>query len=402
MTLTGGMRVQKFLDAPHYKGHVQISDFNPRRLLNKFGVSYDTADKRALRKAKFASNFNGSTNHVVFNKIRAALDNSIIKGSIEVAGFAQPAYKIDLDVSEIDLDRYLARPHATRNSAGGEQPKPLEVPLDKIRRLDMQGQTRIVRLKAFGIRSSDVSIQLSAKGGRVTFGPNKARLYGGRYTGKTIVDTTQRIPKFIISEELTNVQLGPFLKDANIYDKLSGTGDVSMNLTARGYQARAILQTLKGKGAISLRNGKIEGVNLQKSINDARVQYQMLRGKPVPVLPDASDETVFARFTGTITITNGVARNNDLSMRGANLRASGNGAANLSKETISYRLNVTLAETSSSKGVTVPVDISGTFSQPTYSVAWNEVLKAQVEKAIENKIEDRLKKKFKNIFKLKL
>ncbi len=94
--------------------------------------------------------------------------------------------------------------------------------------------------------------------------------------------------------------------------------------------------------------------------------------------------------------------------RGANLRAKGKGTANLPADKIDYRLLVTLAEGASRKGTTVPVDIRGTFSAPQYSVAWNEVLQAEVEKKLEKKLEkkkkkfkDKLREKLKKKFKLK-
>ncbi|MFQ5757452.1 MAG: AsmA-like C-terminal region-containing protein, partial [Acidiferrobacterales bacterium] len=404
LVLSARVRVSKFMTAPRYKGVVQVAAFDLRRLLNKSGFSYDVADKRVLRRVKFASNFKGSPDGMVFSEINATVDSSVITGMIEIKNFTHPAYRIDLDVGEVDLDRYVAsgrRRAAVPKVVSGRQPQPLQIPLGIVRDLDLQAHARFARLKVFGLHSSDVSVRLAAKAGLMTIGPNRATLYGGRYQGNTTIDVRRKVPKITIREGLTHIQLGPFLKDANMYKKFSGTGDITVNLTARGYDTGAILRTLNGKGVIVVRNGKVEGVNLQKSINRARVQYEMLRGRPVSVVPDASDETVFTHLASTITLSNGVAQNNDLRMQGRNLRATGKGAASLPKETINYRLNVTVAEAASSRGITVPVDIRGTFSQPTYSVAWNEVLQAQVQRSIQKKFEDSLRKKLKDKFKLK-
>jgi AsmA protein len=228
-------------------------------------------------------------------------------------------------------------------------------------------------------------MKLSANGGLVTVGPSQAKLYGGSYSGQTKVDARQKTPKFTINEKLIGINLEPFLKDAQIYENFSGTGDLSMNVTARGASTDAVIKTLTGKGAVSARNGKIKGVNLQQSINDAKAKYDKLRGKPVDVTPKATDESLFSSFNATFNITNGVARNDDLRLQGANMRATGKGAANLTNEKIDYRLYVTLAEDASRKGSTVPVDIGGTLTQPQYKVAWNEVLKAQAKKKLDKK-----------------
>ena len=72
-----------------------------------------------------------------------------------------------------------------------------------------------------------------------------------------------------------------FLKDADIYDKLSGTGNLTLDLRARGFDADAIMNTLSGKTVLAVTNGKIEGVNLQKLVNDARTKYNQLRGNVI-------------------------------------------------------------------------------------------------------------------------
>jgi AsmA protein len=256
------------------------------------------------------------------------------------------------------------------------------LPLDTLRGLNLQGQLRVNKLKAFGLRSSNASMKLSAKTGVVTVGPSQAKLYGGSYSGQTKVDARQKTPKFTINEKLTGIDLAPLLKDAQIYEDLSGTGDLSMNFTARGANTDAVIKTLTGTGAIAARDGKIKGVNLQQSINDAKAKYDKLKGKSVDVTPKATDESVFSSLTATFNITNGVARNDDLRLQGANIRATGKGSVNLTNEKLDYRLFVTLAEEASREGSTVPVDIGGTLTQPQYKVAWSEALKDQATKKL--------------------
>ncbi|MFQ6022529.1 MAG: AsmA family protein [Acidiferrobacterales bacterium] len=397
LALTGKLKVRQLDTKPQVNGQLAVPKLDLRKLMKKFDVDYKAVDKKVLANASFKSSFNASADHVAFEKLNAKLDESTLSGKLAVRNFSKPAYAFNLTLDQIDLDRYLPPASPQQKGASGKQDVVATLPLDVLRDLNVRGQARINKLKAFGIRSSNVSIKLGAKNGLLTVGPNQAALYGGRYSGKTVVDARSKTPKFTVNEKLTNVQLGPFLRDAEVYDKLTGTGNVDMNLTARGSNTQRVMQTLNGKGVINLRNGEILGVNLQQSINDAKTKYDKLRGKPVKVRPKATDSTVFTRFSGTVNFTNGVARNNDLTMQGANLRASGKGTANLPKETIHYRLEVTLAEAASRKGATVPVDIRGTFSAPEFNVAWNEVLKAEIEKKVKKKIEKKKEEKKKEL-----
>ncbi len=381
LAMTGDIKVTQLDKAPQASGRVTISPLDLRALMKSFGVTYETTDKSALGKLGLSSEFSASADHLALKKLDAKLDESTLRGSLAIRNFSKPSYTFDLTIDQIDLDRYLA----PAEDAAGEQDAVAALPLETLRGLNLQGQLRVNKLKAFGLRSSNASMKLSAKAGFVTVGPSQAKLYGGSYSGQTKVDARQKTPKFTINEKLTGIDLAPFLKDAQIYENFSGTGDLSMNLTARGANTDAVIKTLTGKGAIAARNGKIKGVNLQQSVNDAKAKYDKLKGKSVDVKPKATDESLFSSLTATFNITNGVARNDDLRLQGANIRATGKGSANLINEKLDYRLFVTLAEEASRKGSTVPVDISGTLTQPQYKVAWGEALKGQATKKLEAK-----------------
>jgi AsmA protein len=378
LAMTGDIKVAQLDKSPQVSGHVKIPPLDPRALMKSFDVTYETADKSVLGKLELSSEFSASANHLGLKKLDAKLDESTLQGSLAIRNFSKPSYTFDLTIDQIDLDRYLA----PAEDATGEQDTVAALPLDTLRGLNLQGQLRVNKLKAFGLRSSNASMKLSAKTGVVTVGPSQAKLYGGSYSGQTKVDARQKTPKFTINEKLTGIDLAPLLKDAQIYEDLSGTGDLSMNFTARGANTDAVIKTLTGTGAIAARDGKIKGVNLQQSINDAKAKYDKLKGKSVDVTPKATDESVFSSLTATFNITNGVARNDDLRLQGANIRATGKGSVNLTNEKLDYRLFVTLAEEASREGSTVPVDIGGTLTQPQYKVAWSEALKDQATKKL--------------------
>jgi AsmA protein len=226
----------------------------------------------------------------------------------------------------------------------------------------------------------------------VELGPNSAILYGGTYTGRTTLDARAATPRLKMEEKLERIALGPFLKDAGVFDRFSGTANLDLALTAQGSDVAALKRTLSGTAAVNATDGKIEGVNLLKLIADAKRLRDQARGKRVSVAAAPADETAFTRLRSTFRLSNGVATTDDLALEGPVLRATGKGRADLVKETLDFRLPVTVAEGAQQRGTTVPVLIGGTFTKPSFGVDLGVMAKQEVEKAVEKKLEQELKK----------
>jgi AsmA protein len=332
--------------------------------------------------------------------LKLAIDDSRLTGSAEIRNLQAPAYRFDLSLDQFDLDKYL--PPASEKKAAPATPAaaaaaaPIEIPLGLVRALDVQGKFAIGKLKAFGLRSEDIRIQLTAGKGLIQLGPNTAKLYSGTYNGRTALDVRGATPQLNMEEQLTGIQLGPFLKDAGVFDKFSGGAELRLALAAQGADADRIKRTLNGTVAVAATNGKIEGVNLQKLIADAKRLRDTARGKTVSVAAAPADETAFSALRATIKVTNGVAATDDLALEGPVVRAKGKGSADLVKEKLDARLNVTVAEGAERKGTTVPVLIGGTFAKPSFGVDLGEVAKREAEKAVEKELERQIEKLRKN------
>jgi AsmA protein len=356
-------------------------------------------DKAAPIKAALQSRVTASPDALTLAKLDLKVDDSRLTGSMEIHNFASPALRFDLALDKIDLDRYLAadKPASkpTGNPPAGGTPSasapvaepPVELPLSSLRGLDVKGKFRIQEMKAFGLRSKDAHLQLNARNGLIAFGPNQAKLYGGSYRGETVLDVRGKTPQLKLDEKLEQVQVGPLLKDMQLFDHYTGTGNIGLKLTAQGFDADQIKKSLNGTAGVAFRDGKIEGVDLVKLIEQARALRDAARGKPVASKTAQSDATVFKSLTANVRVVNGVAQNDDLVLDSAKLRATGRGTADLAREILDYRLKVTVAEGVGQRGTTVPVIVAGTFAAPSYNVDFSELLKQEAGKQLEKKIQ---------------
>jgi AsmA protein len=127
-----------------------------------------------------------------------------------------------------------------------------------------------------------------------------------------------------------------------------------------------------------------------------------LNGQPAPK-EEGPNQTDFSELTGTATVANGVISNQDLMAKSPLLRVTGKGDVDLPKEALDYLLTATIVgslegqggkELTELKGVSVPVQVSGTFAAPKYQVRLDQVLKESAEKKVKEKLEKKLEKKF--------
>lgn len=381
---------KRIVDAPSFRGTAELKPFNPKELARAFSIDIPTVDPKALTRTSLSGTFTATSDRVALDKLSVRLDDSEIRGKASLGLGAKPAYRFDLALNQIDVDRYLppAAPEQAAKATPARAAAPIALPIGLLRGLDVQGRFALGKLKAFGIRSTDIEIPMIARNGLIEIGPNKASLYEGRYRGHMKLDVRKGAPRYEINEALTAVQLGPLLTDAEVFDKFSGVGNVSAKLNARGLDADDVLNTLNGSGSFKLQNGRIKGLNLYKMIQDARIAYDKAQGKPVTARPQANEEMEYAHTSGTLTVTNGLVRNRDLTMTGPYLKIAGSGEASLPRRTVDYRMQVTVTEDPKQPGTDVPVQVYGKLTDPSFRIEWDKVLKKAVEKEVHKRVEE--------------
>jgi len=397
-------------EAAKFNGTLAVAEFVPRKLLQALGDEPpETTDSNALRKADADLAWDASLQHFAATALTAHLDETTLNGELKVRSFDAPAISFKLSLDQIDLDRYLppassekggagtGKDKAAGKSAGKSSPASGDMPLEPLRALDLNGDVRIARLKAFNLNSRDVQIQIRAKDGVLEISPLAAQLYDGTVNAALKLDVRKDTPRFSVQESLSGVQAGPLLKDLTGDDKLLGTADVKASLEGAGGNADKILNTLNGTTEFTFKDGAINGVNIAALIREAQAR---LEGQPAPK-QDQPNRTDFALLRGSATVTNGLVKNDDLIMKSPLLRISGAGEASLPKETIDYTLTTKFVGSLEGQGgkgekklsgLSVPVRVGGTFSKPTYTPDLGAVAKDAAKAEVDKRVEKEKKK----------
>ena len=407
-------------DEPRFNGTLAIAGFDPRKVLQALGEeALVTADDSALGKADAQLAWDASLQHFAATALTAHLDETTLNGDLKVKSFDAPAITFALALDQIDVDRYLPPPSSSdgdssaenkqakapgakgKKGTGKASAKSGELPLESLRQLDLNGKMTIGQLKAFNLRSRDVEIHIKADDGVLKISPLNAQLYDGAAAVDLKLDVRNDTPRVSVKESLTGVQAGPLLKDLTGDDPILGTATVKADLNGTGINADEILKTLQGTAKFSFKEGAINGVNIAALIREAQAT---LGGEPAPK-QEQPNRTDFALLSGSATVKKGLVKNDDLLMKSPLLRIDGAGEVSLPKETIDYTLTTKFVgslegqggeDKEKLKGVSIPVHIAGTFSNPTYTpdlaAVASEAAKAEVDKRLQ-KEQKKLQKK---------
>jgi len=405
--ISGDIKTSKLLSGnPNFVGNIIVKPFNLRKLASDLNVELPVmADDSTLKLFQLTSEFEGSTKHINAKQLNVTLDQSKLSGQLAINNFTKPAFDFNLKLDQIDADRYLPPVSKTEQlqtaapaPAASTSTAAIELPLEALRQINAKGILDIGKLKISGTHSEKIHIEINATNGLINLSPMSANMYDGQYQGNVSLDARGKTLKLSLNESLKGVKAGPLLKDLTGDDKLSGIANAQAKLTGNGATVMQIKQTLSGNGDFSFTDGAVKGVNIAESIRKAKAT---LKGETLP----ASDEplqTDFSNLSGSFTATDGIISNQDLLAMSPLLRINGAGKIDLPKEGIDYGLKVSIVETSSGqggkaladlKGLTIPVKITGTFSNPKPTVDLASMLKERATEEVKAKVADKLKDK---------
>jgi AsmA protein len=335
---------------------------------------------------------------------------SNLRAKLAVNGFAKPAYGFDVDIDQLDLDKYLPPEPAGAKApaAGGAPAKEEPIDLAALKGLNATGSLRIGALKVQNIKSSNVRVDLKAKDGRVDLNPVSANLYQGTLNGSASVNAAGT-PSVATRQNLNGVNIAPLLKDAVNFENLEGRGNIALDVTTQGATVGIMKKALNGTASVNLADGAYRGINIGETIRSAKSALGTLKGKPQPQTQAANtaQKTDFTEMKASFQIRNGVAHNEDLTMKSPLLRLAGAGDIDIGNDAINYLAKATVvgtskgqggAETYQLKGVTVPVKLTGPLGAPKYEIDYGALAAEAAKQEVEKKAGELLQRKLPGLF----
>jgi AsmA protein len=331
--------------------------------------------------------------------IKAKIDESNLQAKLGLAKFSPPAYRFDVNIDQLNLDRYF--PPEKPAAAGTSKPGPggnAETPVDlsALKGLDASGRLQVGALQAQGLKLAKVKAEVKAANGRAEIAPHSAELYGGSVAGAISAQADGN--RVTVEEKLTGINIGPLLRDFAQQDRLEGRGNLALDVKSAGPTVEAMKKALGGTARVQLKDGAIKGINIAQVLRKAKAR---LSGEQAEAASQ-TEKTDFSELSASFAIKNGVAHNEDLDVKAPLFRITGSGDIDIGASTINYTTKVAVvasakgqggAELEELRGLTVPVALTGPFDNLSYKVNYGAVAadlaKSRAGEKIKDKVEER-------------
>jgi len=225
------------------------------------------------------------------------------------------------------------------------------------------------------IEVKDLQAMAEVKGQQARLNNLSFQVFNGRVKAQGGLTLGTPAAPFDGKVAVQGLQLGPVLEAVGT-DKVSvsGTAATELALQGRGFSMPELTQALEGTGHMTIKDGKLEGINL--------MEEALTLLKVAGITQDHGKATAFSTIEGDVAIKQGVINLQRLLMDSHDFQATALGTIRFD-QTLNVKANLNLPEGLSNQiagkspvaklamtggRITVPLIITGTAQAPAYSL----------------------------------
>ncbi len=313
---------------------------------------------------------------------------------------------VKLSTERLELENFLA---ATGGEKAPAQSGALDLSpvADFLKRARVKGQLEVGELILKNVTFSNVSANLRNKGTTLFLDPFKADAFQGHMETIASVNFASQPLALSVQPDFDNIQIGDLLAAFFELDKLSGLGELDLNMKTKGVDVKQMLQNLNGTGNLTLSDGAFNGIDIEKLIQSG-LSLQSLNKE------NYSGKTSFANLSSNIKAKQGLIEMPDFKLNSPVFDLVGKASTNANQETLAGNFQLVLKgklkevveqKYPKLKGKKLPFELKGTWAEPKASIDIEAMLKAEYQgkidekkKELEDKAKDELKDKLGDIF----
>lgn len=390
--VTGNLSGRNLMSDLSLAGAVDIATFDPRDILDVYGLEIETADDDVFRAASARAELVYDSTQVGLRNMTLTLDDSTLTGSMGLRDGDEARFMLAVD--DINIDRYLppaAEPEAGADPGEGSLDE-VNLPIEVFRTLDAQGELRLGRTQFTGLELTDAVFTLSAGDGRVNLTP-RAALYGGTIAGEIRIEVQGDAAQFGLAQSLRNVDLLGLGRDYLDTEAITGTGNVTLDLVAVGRNMGEVMRALDGTISFSATDGAWEGFDAWYELRRARA---VTSGDDAPARNGAR-RTPYSSVSASGTIEDALLTNDDFNASLGFMSIDGTGTVNLLSNELDFEVTASFVDgellqsdpaMAELAGASLPLSVGGTLAAPAIRPDFGAMVRQRARQEVQERVEE--------------
>ncbi len=410
-TTLADITVSQFLETPLIQGGIEVQAFNAREVAKRAGVVLpEMAKADALHKVTLKTKIKLQGEKLQANDFSFGLDGSTLSGWLHLINISKQQLRYDLAFDQLNINDYLptvveAVPDnkTVANNKTGSVAAPavaaatgdekIELPVEMMRQLDIQGDFRVAALTAKEYKIKQFLMTLKAKNGEIAIKPLSMQVLEGQVDSAIRINVKKETPAYAINLDVNQLQAGPVVNPLLVGvmgDKpltMAGAVNVKMDIKTTGDSLNQLKKASKGVLVLDMKETRVDGFDPEFYMRSSIADYvnskgfglsDSIMGKYKP-----REVTVFDKIHSSVKLANGKARTDDFLMDSKRVKVTAKGHADIMQNTLDVVSSIQLprSKTVVEKIFDEPVfvRIHGPFDALEYELDKNKLKKSTTD-----------------------
>jgi len=401
--------VTQFQTEPVIQGAIDVQPFNAREVAARAGVTLpEMAKADAMHNVALKTTLKLQDDKLQANDFKLLLDESTMAGRVLLASVSKQQLRYELVFDQLNLNDYLppvveeseevAAPKAGQESAGvtaeaATGDEKIELPVEMMRGLDIQGNFGILSLKAKEYDISKFTTHLNAKDGDINIKPLSMELLEGKVRSTVNVNVQKDIPVYAIQTDVNQVQVGPVANpflDGIMGDKpmsMEGAFNMTMDVKTSGETINQLKKASLGQIIVDMRQTLVNGFDPEYYMRSSVASYVDESGfglsKTIMGSYSPREVTVFDKIHSTVKLADGKAKTNDFLMDSKRVQVTAKGHVDIMENSLDVMTSTRLprGKTAVEKLLDEPmfVRVHGPFDALQYKIDTDRLKKSTTD-----------------------
>jgi AsmA protein len=151
------------LPKPLIHGTLKLNKFDVRALAAKLKQQLpETVDKKVFTQLTLETQLDASLTQVDLHHVNIVLDESVLTGDVKIQNFQQPTLSFQLNLDNIDVDRYLPPTKSGKSAESG-----IPIPMELLKKLNINGMLKVTHFKMAKVLIKEMNFKFVTKDGKV-------------------------------------------------------------------------------------------------------------------------------------------------------------------------------------------------------------------------------------------